>query len=145
MDEQNIQGHSPLHICAIQGNADILQMLLNVTEAPDVTNLTGQSPLYVATSLQNAEIVQLLLIGGCDVDKGDEHRRTSLMVAAEHGFNEIVKILINAGTGIGLTFTVSPPIMTFVICSLVCLYTCSLVAYIANNMNPDQTASLGAV
>ena len=110
MDEQNIQGHSPLHICAIQGNADILQMLLNVTEAPDVTNLTGQSPLYVATSLQNAEIVQLLLIGGCDVDKGDEHRRTSLMVAAEHGFNEIVKILINAG--IALTLTLKVPITT---------------------------------
>ena len=100
VDEQNIQGQSPLHICAIRNNADILQILLNVTECPDISNLTGQSPLYVATSLEHVEIV--LLIGGCDVDKGDEHRRTPLMIAAEKGFIEIVKILINAGMGLNL-------------------------------------------
>ena len=32
---------------------------------------------------------------------------------------------------------------TIVICSAFCL--CTLVAYIANNMNPDQTAPSGAV
>ena len=33
--------------------------------------------------------------------------------------------------------------MTIVVCSSFCL--CILVAYIANNMDPDQTAPLGAV
>ena len=40
-------------------------------------------------------------------------------------------------------FNPSPPFTTFVICSLICL--CILLAYIANNLNPDQTAALGAV
>ena len=34
--------------------------------------------------------------------------------------------------------TLLPPVTTFVTCSLVCLS--SKVAYIANNMDPDQTA-----
>ena len=37
----------------------------------------------------------------------------------------------------------SPPVMTLVVCSLICL--CFKVAYIANNVDPDQTAPLGAV
>ena len=36
-----------------------------------------------------------------------------------------------------------PPFLTIVVCSLVCL--CTLIAYIANNMDPDQTAPVGAV
>ena len=35
------------------------------------------------------------------------------------------------------------PFMTIVVCSVFCL--CTLVAYIANTMDPDQTAPLGAV
>ena len=34
-------------------------------------------------------------------------------------------------------------IHAYVVCFLICL--CTLVAYIANTMNPDQTAPLGAV
>ena len=34
-------------------------------------------------------------------------------------------------------------VTTFVVCSLICL--CSKVAYFANNMDPDQTTSEGAV
>ena len=34
--------------------------------------------------------------------------------------------------------TIFPPVITFVVCFLICL--CSLVAYIANSMDPDQTA-----
>ena len=39
--------------------------------------------------------------------------------------------------------TLFPPVTSFVICFLYCL--CSQVAYIANNMDPDHTAPLGAV
>ena len=39
--------------------------------------------------------------------------------------------------------TLFQPFTTIVICSLICLY--NLEACIANNMNPDQTAPLGAV
>ena len=46
-----------------------------------------------------------------------------------------------------LTFFNNPlcflAIHIIVACSLICLYT--LEAYIANNMDPDQTASVGAV
>ena len=39
--------------------------------------------------------------------------------------------------------TFFPPFTTIVVCFLSCL--CILIAYIANSMNPDQTAPLGAV
>ena len=42
-----------------------------------------------------------------------------------------------------LSLTLFLPFTANVVCSVVCL--CILVAYIANNMNPDQTAPLGAV
>ena len=40
-------------------------------------------------------------------------------------------------------FTIFLPFSIIVLCSLICLVqVCALIAYIANNMDPDQTAPL---
>lgn len=51
----------------------------------------------MAVKHRNSEIVQLLLLGGCNVDKVDENRKTPLMYAAQNGFDDIVQVLVNGG------------------------------------------------
>jgi uncharacterized protein len=63
----------------------------------------ANGPLQKAVVAKNAELVKQLLTNGENVDSQAWYKgKTPLMLAAEAGNNEIVKILINAGADLNL-------------------------------------------
>lgn len=74
-----------------------LQALISASASLDSVDQHWETALHVAVRHQNTEAVQLLLLGGCQVNKVDETRRTPLILAAECGFSDIIVLLVNGG------------------------------------------------
>lgn len=57
-------------------------------------------PLYAASENGHTDIVASLLQAGAEVNHYGSHRGTAIRVAAEKGFERIVKLLLRAGSGV---------------------------------------------
>jgi ankyrin repeat protein len=62
---------------------------------------TAQLLLGVADN--NAQEVGRVLQQGVDLDSRNEHNETALMVAAEHGYTAVMKVLLSAGADVNAT------------------------------------------
>jgi len=88
---------TPLALAVIQGNSDIIRLLIehganvNAPASPD-----GSPALHCAAALERdaPERLSLLLQGGADVNAVNEARITPLMLAAQRGHTESVQVLL---------------------------------------------------
>ncbi|MBP6599359.1 MAG: ankyrin repeat domain-containing protein, partial [Giesbergeria sp.] len=90
-------GESALMLAAIKGHTEIVKALL--AREADV-NKTGWTPLHYAASggqEQQAAIVALLLEQHAYIDAGSPNGSTPLMMAAQYGTREVVKLLLDEG------------------------------------------------
>ena len=97
VDVRNASGESALMLAAIKGHTDIVKALL----ARDAeVNKTGWTPLHYGASgvqAQQTAIVALLLEHHAYIDAASPNGSTPLMMAAQYGTREVVKLLLEEG------------------------------------------------
>jgi ankyrin repeat protein len=101
-------GSTPLYVAAVQGEAEIVRLLLEAGADPNRESMdeTEGTPLCAAAAHDRAEIVRLLLEHGADPNvvegKDDEVPMTALRWAQNYGHSEIIRLLLEAGADPGL-------------------------------------------
>jgi uncharacterized protein len=105
-------GATPLLLAAKIGDADSIKLLLKYHALVDLPNAQGVTPLMTAAGMghsfnptrgrfktdeEGAEDVKLLQEAGAKVNGADEQGLTALHSAAEHGWNDTVKVLVADG------------------------------------------------
>ena len=93
-------GMSPLMLAAMQGDRDIVQMLLN--QSPDVNLLNDDenNALWFACVSNNLLIVRELIRSGCNINNQNVNDATCLIYSASTGKFDIVRELFWAGADI---------------------------------------------
>ena len=97
LEALNAHGESALMLAAIKGHTDIVKTL--IARKADI-NKTGWTPLHYAASgvqSQQTAIVALLLEHHAYIDAGSPNGSTPLMMAAQYGTREVVKLLLDEG------------------------------------------------
>src|SRR5512134_669757 len=79
-------GMTALHWAAMNGDADLAQMLIVAgANVRATTRLGTYTPLYLASQQGHAPVIQALVAAGADVKAGTPNGTTPLMVAAASG------------------------------------------------------------
>lgn len=94
----------PIVASAMSGNYRAVQLLLEKGANVNSTDSQGYTALINAALLNNREIVQLLVSKGADVNapafltiNGKKVRMTPLLIAKNKGYEDVVKLLTEAG------------------------------------------------
>src|SRR5688572_28490410 len=94
-------GMTALHWAAMNGDADLVQMLIVAgANVRATTRLGTYTPLYLASQRGHAPVIQALVTAGADVKAGTPNGTTPLMVAAASGELEAVKVLVDNGADV---------------------------------------------
>ena len=88
------QDESALMLAAIKGYLDICKLL--IARDADV-NKPGWAPLHYAATGGHIAVMRLLLDNHAYIDAASPNGSTPLMMAAQYGTNDAVKLLIDAG------------------------------------------------
>ena len=97
-------GMTALHWAAMQGDAELVDMLLYAgANVQATTRLGGYTPLLLASRSGNAAVVQKLLAAGADPLQVTGSGTTTLMFAAASGSAEAVEQLIASGAPVDQT------------------------------------------
>lgn len=90
----NPAGESPLMMAALKGRLGLCERLLARGAR---VNLPGWSPLHYAAAGPNPRVIASLLARGAVADAESPNRSTPLMLAARHGPEEGVELLLTHG------------------------------------------------
>lgn len=94
IDALNQAGESALMMAALKGEVAGAKMLL---ARGAKVNKEGWSPLHYAATGPEPELVRLLLDSGAEVDPAAPNGTTPLMMAAQYGSEDSVKLLLERG------------------------------------------------
>ena len=94
----NNAGESPLMMAAIKGDVAGAQLLL---EHGAKVNQPGWSALHYAATGPEPKLVELLIERGADLNAGSPNGTTPLMMAAQYGSEDSVKLLLARGADAG--------------------------------------------
>jgi ankyrin repeat protein len=90
---------SPLMIASLKGHKELVRKL--IARDADV-NKPGWAPLHYAATGGHLDIMQLLLDENAYIDAESPNKTTPLMMAAQYGSAQAVKLLLEAGADPGL-------------------------------------------
>ncbi|KAI1654117.1 putative ankyrin repeat protein [Daldinia decipiens] len=88
---------------AAKGNPHIIELLLQGGASLEASDCWGQTPVRVAVEFCKHNAVDILIKAGADLERG-ETRRPLLIVAANMGLQECVRILLNHGADINTDY-----------------------------------------
>lgn len=91
--KRNRYGDSALTIAALQGQEDIVELLLERKIDP---NQPGWNALHYAAFENRGRIAAMLLAAGADIDALAPNGSTALMLAAKRGHLDTVRLLVGA-------------------------------------------------
>lgn len=104
IEARNTEGQTALHCASAAGQTECMDALVNVdracTESADImarTTKDGWSPLHFATSSGFSSAVRFLLTCKANPNSRTVHDRTSLHLAAHHGWQKPAELLLAAG------------------------------------------------
>ncbi|XP_020283086.1 ankyrin-1-like [Pseudomyrmex gracilis] len=92
--------NTPLHFAVINGDIEIVKMLLDRRANVYATTRYGTTSLHYALEHKKVEIVELLLNHGANVNARDNAGITPLYLAVHHGYVDNVKMLLDRGANI---------------------------------------------
>lgn len=96
--DELFSGMSSLHFAAINGNDQIVRMLIDYGADIDLLSSDGSTPLYFAASYGRYEVAKELINSGVSIDKPDpDFGFTPLIVALRKGHIEVAKFLTESG------------------------------------------------
>jgi ankyrin repeat protein len=95
VDEDNQR--AGLHEAAMNGNIQIVAILIKAGAQIDIRDKLGNTPLIYASERDHAEVLKLLLDVGAQVDWQNHDGMTALMIAAKNGEVEMVRVLLEHG------------------------------------------------
>jgi len=92
-------GATPLYLAAVNGDADMLQILLDAGADAKATVLeNNETPLMFAARSGSTAAVQVLLDAGADIEAREDYRGASaLLWAAEQNHADVVQVLVARG------------------------------------------------
>ena len=96
---------TPLHHCATVGNAEVAAELIAHQAAIDLSDAQGYTPLMRAIQADKVDVCLVLLEAGVDpngVVRTEDAVLTPLFVAASHGADSVIPMLLERGADIGL-------------------------------------------
>ena len=97
IDCRDKENSTALLLACARGHYSCAEYLLSNGADPNARRLTGASPLYFAASYHHTRIVELLLSKyNAFVDLSTFDGSASIHVACEHGFTDIVQLLISS-------------------------------------------------
>ncbi len=96
-NQSDDQSRTGLHYAAMNGNLQILAILVKANAKLNVTDNLGDTPLHLAAEQNQTEAAKLLLDVGAEVDPQNKNGLTPLMIAASHGDLELVRALLAKG------------------------------------------------
>ncbi|CAO3669768.1 unnamed protein product [Umbelopsis ramanniana] len=106
IDGRNNEGNTPIHVAIIQGNADLLRLLMDSSKTLRTTNVEELELCYLATDAGRIDVVKaalekevaaLLIENGIDIDGRNNNAETALHIAVNYDFLEMAELLIDYG------------------------------------------------
>jgi len=94
VDAPNARGETAAMLAALQGNLDIVRLLV---EKGAEVNRPGWTPLHYAAVSGNVDLLRYLLDQNAYIDAQSPNRKTPLMMAARHDRLDAVRMLLEAG------------------------------------------------
>ena len=94
VESRSAQDESPLMLAALNGLTEVCKQLI---AADADVNKPGWTALHYAATKGHLEIINLLLENNAYIDAESPNGTTPLMMAAQYGTPEAVKLLLNAG------------------------------------------------
>ncbi|XP_077474145.1 caskin-1 isoform X2 [Stigmatopora argus] len=91
---QDTDGFSPLHHAALNGNLELITLLLESQAAVDIRDQKGMRPLHYAAWQGKAEPMKMLLKSGSSVNIQSDEGQIPLHHAAQHGHYDVSEMLL---------------------------------------------------
>ncbi|XP_067318273.1 caskin-1-like isoform X1 [Anolis sagrei] len=91
---QDIDGFSALHHAALNGNTELLSLLLEAQAAVDIKDNKGMRPLHYAAWQGKKEPMKLVLKAGSSVNIPSDEGQIPLHLAAQHGHYDVSEMLL---------------------------------------------------
>lgn len=107
---QSPNGYTALHYAAMKAHTRLLRMVLDRIDSPmmlDVEKVTNERPIHCAirtlkTLPPHWALIStsMLLEAGADVNVQDSKGKSALMIAAQRGSDELVRLLLDSGANV---------------------------------------------
>ncbi|XP_078807260.1 caskin-1 isoform X18 [Oryzias latipes] len=91
---QDTDGFSPLHHAALNGNLELISLLLESQAAVDIRDQKGMRPLHYAAWQGKAEPMKMLLKSGSSVNGQSDEGQIPLHLSAQHGHYDVSEMLL---------------------------------------------------
>ncbi|XP_075421822.1 caskin-1 isoform X7 [Ascaphus truei] len=91
---QDTDGFSALHHAALNGNTELIALLLEAQAAVDIKDNKGMRPLHYAAWQGKKEPMKMLLVSGSAVNIQSEEGQIPLHQAAQHGHYDVSEMLL---------------------------------------------------
>uniref|UniRef100_A0A8C1LZ62 CASK interacting protein 1 n=1 Tax=Cyprinus carpio TaxID=7962 RepID=A0A8C1LZ62_CYPCA len=85
---------SPLHHAALNGNVEVISLLLESQAIVDIRDQKGMRPLHYAAWQGKSEPMKLLLKSGSSVNSQSDEGQIPLHLAAQHGHYDVSEMLL---------------------------------------------------
>jgi len=102
LKQSDVDGSTPLHLCAKQGHAECVQLLLQHSMDATVQDDGGHTPLHLAAQEGHHSVVELLLLSSNSDATGSAKQRTPLHLAAANGHAEVCGALLMQRANVNL-------------------------------------------
>ncbi|MCK4935754.1 MAG: ankyrin repeat domain-containing protein [Elusimicrobiales bacterium] len=93
----NNQKGTPLYMACIEGNLEIVKLLIEKGSYIETKGENNNTLLHIACNCGYLGIVKLLIEKGININAKDNNNITPLLNASNHGHTEIVKLLLSKG------------------------------------------------
>jgi ankyrin repeat protein len=101
LDSRDGDGMTPLHHAARDGNAVLIDYLIEKGAKTEIQNNQGKTPLHLAATFDRKDAVETLVKYGAQLETRDPYGRTAFVLCArERGGVATAKVLLDAGTDI---------------------------------------------
>lgn len=102
INQTTLKGWTALMNACIEGDEEIIQLLLDGGASVDIVNKDGMTAFTIACSHGHISAAQLLLNSGANINHFNKNRWTALMSACKENNEEVVSFLLENGSNITL-------------------------------------------